>query len=531
MKIRKLITTVLMFFFVVCAVSAYSSDNDSGALRNPDSTKRREDDLCGVIIRANVEAEVYINGKLFGKTPIATLDLGPSYFNLEIKKDGYDTIRCKIYPRKRYTYAYEFELKKCIGYINVKNAPSDSMIYVDSSRVYTFPLEVSPGSHTVKVRKFGYEDFSEYVHVENHETSNVNVRLQTAPFRISSFRVSRNSINPDYTSGIGKVNLSFEVTNDGSAVISVTDRYGNEVWGHNFNSFNTWSQSVTWDGTGTYGDRLPDGQYVVKLSGQGFDESRRITIDRTMIYPLSGFTPSGSGIGSLPCAFGDGVNYTKLFVDFGGIFAVDGDHFASQCFPVTAGLIIDFGKYNEIAGSIGSCITDKGQENPINASVSYKRNFTINLDSKVKLNFAGLVDYNFCSEYYFGALGLNMGTGLGVGLCAGLETKALYFGVTGEYSFADTKFRPTENATGIIYDSKDVLKYGVVASVLPWRNLKASAWTACYNNQALEAGADIIAMPGSGAFCCEAKASVITDFSNSNKNMFINARFGLSYLF
>ena len=104
MKIRKIISAVLMFFFVVCAVSAYSSDDDSGAFRSPDSTKRREDENCGVIIQANVEAEIYINGKYLGKTPLATLDLGPSYYSLELRKDGFDTLKCKIYPKKRYTY-------------------------------------------------------------------------------------------------------------------------------------------------------------------------------------------------------------------------------------------------------------------------------------------------------------------------------------------------------------------------------------------------------------------------------------------
>ena len=66
MKIRKIISAVFMFFFVVCAVSAYSSAKDYGSLRSPDVSKRREDDKLGVIIRANVEAEVYINGQYSG---------------------------------------------------------------------------------------------------------------------------------------------------------------------------------------------------------------------------------------------------------------------------------------------------------------------------------------------------------------------------------------------------------------------------------------------------------------------------------
>ena len=531
MKIRKIITTVLMFFFVVCAVSAYSSDDDSGEFRSPDTTKRREDENCGVIIQANVEAEIYVNGRYLGKTPLATLDLGPSYYSLELRKDGYDTIKCKIYPKKRYTYVYEFKMAKSFGYVNVKNAPSGSTIYIDSSRVSSFPAEVSPGKHTVKVRKFGYEDFVEYVFVENHKTSTVNTNLQVAPFKLTNFRVSRSTINPDYTSGIGKVTFSFSVTNNGSADIVITDRYDNEVWDYRFGSFSTWEQSVSWDGTGSYGEKLPDGIYTVNLTSEGFDQSYKVTIDRTIIYPLSTFTPSGSGIGSLPCAFGDGVNYTKLFVDFGVNMDVLNDHFETQCFPVLAGIIVDFGKYNEISASAGTSIMGKGEKTPITASVSYKRNFAMNITSGLKLDFAGLVDYNFCSLFNYGGLGSNTGTGLGLGFAAGLETKVLYFGLSGEYSFGKTKYKQANPAPGEFFVTTDILKYGLVVSALPWRNLKTAAWVTCYNHHVLEAGGDVIAMPGSGAFCCEVKASVITDLTSQNKNVGINTKFGLSYLF
>ena len=147
MKFKKYFSLVLVFLFTVCALSAASMEFEyDGGVRNPDSTKRRDDELIGVIIKANVEAEVYINGKLFGKTPVATVDLSATYYNLELRKSGYDTIRCKIYPRRRYTYVYEFVMQRTCGFINVKNYPSGSMVYVDGTRVSSFPMEVDPGS-------------------------------------------------------------------------------------------------------------------------------------------------------------------------------------------------------------------------------------------------------------------------------------------------------------------------------------------------------------------------------------------------
>ena len=149
----------------------------------------------------------------------------------------------------------------------------------------------------------------------------------------------------------------------------------------------------------------------------------------------------------------------------------------------------------------------------------------------MKFNLAGLMNYNFCSDYYFGFLGSNIGTGFGLGFSAGFETKMIYLGLTGEYSFGATKIKPAKDLPESFVEAEDILKYGLVATMLPWRNLKTGAWVACYNNQVLEAGGQVIAMPGTGAFCCDVRASILADLSSSDKNISLNAMFGLSYLF
>ena len=526
MKVKKFFSAVLVFFLVVYTASALSIELDyNGSARDPDSKKRRDDDLAAVIIKTNVEdAEVYINGKFVGKTPFASSEFTPTHYNLEIRKSGYDTISCRIYPRRRYTYVYNFEMQKTCGYINIKGVPSGTSIYVDGSRYSSFPLEVYPGNHTVKVRKFGYEDFSERVYVENHKTVTVNVSLVTAPFRISNFEVSKSKINPDYSSGIGKVTFSFDVSNDGSAILSVNDRYGNEVWTYEYKSFTTWEQSVTWNGRGNYGEEIPDGQYTVNLYSFDFDQSIPLKIDRSLNYPLSTFTPSGTGFGSLPCAFGDGMNYVKLFVDFGPMISINGSKVELYSLPITTGIIVDFAQYNEFTGSFGVGAATNGSKNPIFAGCSFKHNFVVPLDSNSKIDFAGLIDYNYCNVVGFAPLGSGIGKGLGLGFGMAYETKSTYLGLSAEYSFAKKTAKCDQ----------DILTYGVVASVSPAKNLKAGAWASMTNNKVLEGGIEFITMPGSGAFCFDAKASVITDITNlssKDKNLLINAKFGLSYLF
>ena len=539
MSFKKLFLALSLFFVAVCSLSALSIEfnyNYDGDVREPDSRTRRDDELVGVIINTNVDgAEVYINGKSLGRTPVKTADLSATHYNLEIRRAGYDTISCRIYPRRRYTSTYNFVMIKTCGYINLSSIPSGSTVYVDGSTYRSSPIETDPGSHTVRVRKFGYEEFSTQVRVENHKTTNVNVSLKVSPFTIRDFRVSKSVINPDYNSGIGKVNFSFYVTNDGSAILSVNDRYGNSVWSHDYKSFSTWEQSISWDGRGSEGERLPDGIYTVNLYSLDKEFTQVIKIDRSMIYPLSVPTAAGTGIGTLPCAFSSGMNYTKLYATFGPMISVADNKSSLYSLPVNAGVVVDFEDYFELGASFGvgaatnSSVGDG--KNPIKVGVSFKGTGGLELFSGTSLNFAGLIHYNYCTLYDFAPANTDLGNGLGLGAVVGMQSKMLYFGLNADYSFGKTMSVSNSKRLSSKDIPDDIFKCGAVVSVLPLRNLRTSMWCALHNAKVLEAGAEFITMPAASAFCLDAKAWVLTDLDSKGKNLMINAQIGLSYLF
>ena len=541
MTLKKLFLTLFLFLIAAASLSAasleFSYDYEyDGRLRDPDTRKRRDDDLIGVIIKTNVEgAEVYINGKLFGKTPVATVDLSATYYNLEIRKSGYDTIRCKIYPKRNYTYTYNFTMLKTCGYINVSNIPSGSTVYIDGVSHSYFPVEVDPGSHTVKVRKFGYEDFSSQVRVENHKTVNTSVSLKPAPFSISNFRLSKDYINPDYHSGIGKVNFSFYVTNDGSALLTVNDRYGNAVWSHQYYSFSTWEQSISWDGRGSDGERLPDGSYTVNLTSFDYDFTQKIKIDRSLIYPLSVPTNSGSGIGTLPAAFSNRMNYVKLYTSFGPMLSVKDNSLSLYSLPVNGGLLVDFAKHFEFGLSFGiAAATDSAVADgraPVNGGISFKGTGSIDLTPDLSFNYAGLIHYNYFSAYDFAPANTDLGNGLGFGASLGVESSMFYLGLSAEYALGKTMVTKRSNRLAQGEKAADILKCGAILSVLPSANLRTSLWGALHNAQVVEAGLELITMPAASAFCFDTKAWILTDLDSKGKNIMINAQIGLSYLF
>ncbi len=514
MNFKKLFSAISVFLLVVCMLPAFSMEVEIDGIRDPDTRKRRDDDYIGVIIKTNVEgAEVYINGKEFGTTPLATVELSDTTYRVEIRKDGYDTIKCRIRPRRYYTSTYIFVMEKTCGFISVKNVPSGASVYIDGVKESSFPMEVYPGSHTIKVRKFGYEDFSEQVYVENHRTVQRSISLKTAPFTISRFKVSKNSINPDYSSSLGKATVSFYVTNDGSALLMINDRYGNTVWSYQFSSFSTWEQSITWNGRGSDGEILPDGQYTVKLINYDYEFSDRIKIDRSMVYPLVSVTPNGSGLGTMPCAFANGINYVRLFSVFGANFNTDTQGNPLSSIPISAGFVVDFAKYFELAGSIGADISTDGSGTAIKGGGSFKGGAGIKLSNDVSLNFAGFAGYN-------------VERGLALGASASVDTGDGLVGITGEYYLGATMKRIDGNK------QSDIIKYGVIISFLPVQSLRTSVWGAMHNDKYIEAGAELITMPGSGAFSFDAKAYLVKDIKDTgNKNMSINAQIGLSYLF
>lgn len=516
MSVKKLISSVTVFLFAVCMLSAVSYSVEYSSIREPDTRKRRDDDYVGLIIKTTPDdADIYINGKAFGKSPLATVDLGATTYTLEIRKSGYDTIKCRIQLRKHYTYTYNFVMQKTCGFIDVSNVPSGSTVYVDGVSHSSFPIEVSPGSHTVKVRKFGYQDFSESIYVENHATVGVRVSLITAPFELRNFRVSKKQINPDYKSSIGKITISFSVTNTGSALITINDRYGNTVWSYNFSSFSTWEQSVSWNGFGNDNEVIPDGEYTVNLYSMDYSFSERIKVDRSLSYPLTAYTTSGSGIGTIPCAFSSGVNYTKLSVAFGPECLMSDNSFKVSSFPVTGVMQFGFSKHFEMAGSF-TIYPGMGASNiSVRAGGSIKGTASMPIVSSLNLNFAGLLNYNYCNNKSMSMVN-GVLSGFKLGAAAGLEGKSLFLGVSGEYNF---------NPDG------NVMKTGAALSLLPVNNVRASIWGALYNAEVVEAGVEFITMPASTAFSFDVKAYILKELNDTGKNFTANAQIGLSYLF
>ncbi|WP_232054710.1 PEGA domain-containing protein [Thermococcus sp. 2319x1] len=124
-------------------------------------------------------AEVYVNDSYKGTTSI-TLELPPGTYVVRLTKEGYQEYTATVTISAGETKTVSATLKPAYGYLRVESSPSGAEVYVDGSYVGTAPItdyRLSPGEHTIKVRKEGYQEYTITVNVEAGKSVSVSASL------------------------------------------------------------------------------------------------------------------------------------------------------------------------------------------------------------------------------------------------------------------------------------------------------------------------------------------------------------------
>lgn len=125
-------------------------------------------------------AEVFLNSKHSGYSPIHNHELSPGVYSVYLRKDGYkiisDTISIQADQKIDKSYALEAENTappKTGSYptgvtILIDSKPQGASVYLDSQVYGNSPIRinnVSPGSHTIELLKTGFEGIIETIYV------------------------------------------------------------------------------------------------------------------------------------------------------------------------------------------------------------------------------------------------------------------------------------------------------------------------------------------------------------------------------
>ncbi|MFN4071149.1 MAG: PEGA domain-containing protein [Thermus caldifontis] len=125
-------------------------------------------------------AEVYLNGRLSGRTPL-TLQVNPGRHQVELRLAGYQPYRVTVNPRpgERVQVFAQLVPEARQGTLVISSSPSGAEVYVEGALRGRTPLSLSlpEGRYAVELRLSGYEPYRATVQVRRGETTRLDVRL------------------------------------------------------------------------------------------------------------------------------------------------------------------------------------------------------------------------------------------------------------------------------------------------------------------------------------------------------------------
>jgi hypothetical protein len=129
-------------------------------------------------------AEVYLDGRLQGRTPLA-LSVNPGRHEVEVRLAGYQPYRATVNPRpgERVQLFAQLSPEPRQGTLSVASTPSGAEVYVEGALRGRTPLSLAlpEGRYGVELRLSGYEPYRATVQVRPGETTRLEARLVPLP--------------------------------------------------------------------------------------------------------------------------------------------------------------------------------------------------------------------------------------------------------------------------------------------------------------------------------------------------------------
>jgi hypothetical protein len=229
-----------------------------------------EEEQTGVRIRSTPSgADVYLNNRYMGITPLTIDDIDPGSYKITLKMDGYYSESEWISYSGEYESLY-FDLDEITGFLRVETFPPNAEInygslWVPAARLHEVPV----GARTIRIRAFGYQEESRSVQIDERTVTELSVTLQEAAFEISRLQSSRMTFNPRNAGLLGLARIHFRVSTYGRGRAVILGPQEQIVFSIDMGRFDTWQQGFDWNGRGPEGNFLPDGSYTVRVEGVG----------------------------------------------------------------------------------------------------------------------------------------------------------------------------------------------------------------------------------------------------------------------
>lgn len=237
------------------------------------TTETTNQDSSTLVIESNPRgASVYLNDSFSGTTPLTVDELTPGEYRVAVDANGYYRWVRWITVEEGQRITLEVELQRITGHLSLSIAPSDARVSVDEESRSGRVIELPVGTHTLTVRKFGFETVTSRFTIRQNRTTSLSIELERAPFRIEELSPSRPVVNPQNPGRLGELDVRFRVSAPGTATFVVRNSEGQTLLRRQLGPFRTWDQSVAWRPVDETGQPLPEGEYELSIVGSGTEE-------------------------------------------------------------------------------------------------------------------------------------------------------------------------------------------------------------------------------------------------------------------
>lgn len=177
-----------------------------------------------VVFSEPPNADVYIDGNYYGRTPITIQRVPAGRRIVALKLPGYadwsdDVV---IEPGKISQISATLKLA---GTLQVSSTPSGAKVYLDGKDIGETPLSnsnIPEGTHNLRIELFGYKPWQGIIQIAPSQTTNIFARLEPAPIGISELNISP---QPYRVKTLFKrdLNINFTITKPATVTVEIRD--------------------------------------------------------------------------------------------------------------------------------------------------------------------------------------------------------------------------------------------------------------------------------------------------------------------
>lgn len=256
----------------VSAASIITSSNPDATL----STQVEEERRVELTVESTPSgAEVSLNGRPRGLTPLRLSNLSPGISVLEVTAPGYETARLRVRLQRGESVGLSVPLRRETGSLRVDVQPADAEVLfsggapgepTDLAPTPGEPFFLPTGEYLARVRRFGYRERTIPFEIAPGVGTNLRVVLEPAPFSVAIRETG------------DRGGFALSATARGSALVTVRDPVGTEVL----------RRQVILDAPETRalrGEELPPGDYRVMVRAENEAGDSRFLLSRGITVP------------------------------------------------------------------------------------------------------------------------------------------------------------------------------------------------------------------------------------------------------